>query len=178
MERRHVIVLVPARIGTGLCTDGITAPAVINFMLTQVVPAVGHAPFPKGGFSKVCHVAGVSGPVSAAVDEKEIEWFAFIRELLTIFLWYEFVGRAMAHGAAFRWLFPGKDKATDCTSPWDLLVRIFLWRVFRFYVGHRFCLPGIEGIIVPLPEIEIGSSDSVEAGMNGSPAQMMKISKN
>jgi len=121
MERRHIVVLIPAREGAGICLDCITAPAVIDDMFIQVVPAVSHTPIPENCFGKVGHIAGVSSAVGTTVDKQDIEFFTLIAELCMVLHRYKFKGRAMADRAAFGGLFTGEDKAADAASPPGLL---------------------------------------------------------
>jgi hypothetical protein len=117
MECGHIIVPVPAGECAGICLDRITAPAVIDAMLAQVISAVLHTTFAEVLFSNVSHVTGIAGPVSAAIDQQDIKWPAIMGELGMVRVLNKFMGRAVAYGTSPWRFFTRKDKTTDGASP-------------------------------------------------------------
>jgi len=86
-------------------------------MFGQVVPAVRHTPFLEHCFGKVCHEAGISCTMGTAVDEKDIEWFPVIDQLLPFLFRNKLICMAVADRAAFGRMLSRKFKSADGASP-------------------------------------------------------------
>ncbi len=78
VERRHVVELVPARVAARVVPHGITAPAVVDGKFIDIIPPVTHPLLTQDLLGKIRKVAGVVGPVIAAIDQQHIKLFPVI----------------------------------------------------------------------------------------------------
>jgi hypothetical protein len=78
MKRWHVIELVPARVSTRIIPHTVTAPAVVDGKLVEVIAPVSYTFLPEHFLCQIRQVAGVIGTVAAAIDQEHIELFSVV----------------------------------------------------------------------------------------------------
>src|SRR5512136_949213 len=76
MKRWHVVELVPARVTACIIPHTVTAPAVVDGKLVQIIAPVTYPFLPEHFFCQIRQVAGVVCTVAAAIDQEHIEPFS------------------------------------------------------------------------------------------------------
>jgi len=82
---------------------------VIDPVFIQVEPAAADALCPEFIFCYVRHIAGVAGPVGAAVDQQDIERCTVIGKRGILCIMEKFSGRTAAFRTSFRRVLAGHD---------------------------------------------------------------------
>src|SRR5437763_513965 len=78
MKRWHVVELVPARVSTRVIPHTVTAPAMVDGKLVQIIAPVTYPFLPEHFLCQIRQIAGVVCTVAAAIDQEHIELFSVV----------------------------------------------------------------------------------------------------